>query len=851
MRDSLSCIQNVGWKVVRAEFAIKDRVKTGEKPFHFIFNDLVKQITHSITSCYSYTENIIYHLDDAFYKKHPKVGDVFFAEFIFTGKSIELADVWRKIFLQFFSEENRFHSLKLIKCHESVSRSFSEEWDNLPENIKNAEKLELDFISFYETNVTDKKLSATYIDSAVFTKQLRLRIKNMTGVEVPRIDESAYELDFSKWKFVQTPKDSVSQKGHKHLIGGCTGSLIIKGNLSSILPYIVLCSHLHTGGMKAFSQGYFKIKNPFQESMVIKLVNLDLMTEVYESVSMYAGHQKEDLQCLISDVVTGKYRPEPAKTFRIKDDKNKTREIEKSDVRDMILQKHLANILSERFENSTKKREEVIDFVKDAVDEGFFYCLETDIDDFLPSVDHEKLLGILEKAIPEHDSLITSLISKIIKRSVLDDRLEITPEKGLAVGSPLSQVLANIYLDSFDDAISELDIRYIRYNDDILIFTRSEKDARSAFYWIRDLLREIGLEPDIANTDVFHIDDGVGFLGYIFNSDGDIEQGGGINPYKKTLYISEPNCSVGISHNRIEVSRKSEVINSVPVSRISEVIVSSVSSISTHLISRMISEKIPFTMILPDGKNSVTVSKDRREDYETSASHYVHHKMLSDAEMLAVAKMVFELKAESYMVMMRKKKVKAEFFYNAQNIMRELDGAVTTSEVMGLEGVFARLVFERYREMIRVDGFNFDKRGRMETDRFNSLLNFASYILFGRIKSVLQIFGLNPYLGFLHSDKGRYASLAADIQEFYRAETEGFIINVVNRKEIQIEDFRKSSDGRYFLNYAAANRFRMKYEDVLLSTNRVGDVSIKDSITANIRMLKHWALEGDFYGFRL
>ncbi|MBI5418053.1 hypothetical protein HZA55_08945 [Candidatus Poribacteria bacterium] len=47
----------------------------------------------------------------------------------------------------------------------------------------------------------------------------------------------------------------------------------------------------------------------------------------------------------------------------------------------------------------------------------------------------------------------------------------------MAQGSPLSPILANLYLDSFDEYVQKLETVMVRYADDFVILTKSFEDA--------------------------------------------------------------------------------------------------------------------------------------------------------------------------------------------------------------------------------------------------------------------------------------------------------------------------------------------------------------------------------------
>lgn len=100
-------------------------------------------------------------------------------------------------------------------------------------------------------------------------------------------------------------------------------------------------------------------------------------------------------------------------------------------------------------------------------EEGTKYCLKVDIHKFYPNIDHAILKKLIRKKIK--DKQLLALLDLIID--------SIPNNKGVPIGSYLSQFLANFYLAYFDHWLKEeLRIKYvIRYMDDIVILHHSKE----------------------------------------------------------------------------------------------------------------------------------------------------------------------------------------------------------------------------------------------------------------------------------------------------------------------------------------------------------------------------------------
>ena len=83
----------------------------------------------------------------------------------------------------------------------------------------------------------------------------------------------------------------------------------------------------------------------------------------------------------------------------------------------------------------------------------------------------------------------------------MENGLEKATVTGVPQGGPLSVVCSNIYLDKLDKELEGRGLRFTRYADDVLIFTRSEKSAervmKSVCSWLE---RKLFLKVNAAKT---------------------------------------------------------------------------------------------------------------------------------------------------------------------------------------------------------------------------------------------------------------------------------------------------------------------------------------------------------------
>lgn len=129
--------------------------------------------------------------------------------------------------------------------------------------------------------------------------------------------------------------------------------------------------------------------------------------------------------------------------------------------------------------------------------------------------------------------------------------------------------------------------------------------------------------------------------------------------------------------------------------------------------------------------------------------------------------------------------------------LRRCKLSLTVEQTMGIEGEGAAIYFSVFNELLRGSGFVFTGRVRRPpTDPVNALLSFVYSLTTNECSSALQGVGLDPYVGFLHQDRPGRQSLALDLIEEFRASwADRFVLTLINRRQIKLDDFVTEASG--------------------------------------------------------
>jgi len=135
-----------------------------------------------------------------------------------------------------------------------------------------------------------------------------------------------------------------------------------------------------------------------------------------------------------------------------------------------------------------------------------------------------------------------------------------------------------------------------------------------------------------------------------------------------------------------------------------------------------------------------------------------------------------------------------------ENTMAGLDSLAGTIEecrgsIMGIEGSGGRIYFEALSALMP-DRFKFNGRSRNPAkDEFNTLLNYAYGVLYSNVEKACIIAGLDPYVGFIHTDHYNKKSLVFDLIENYRIWADETVVNLFASRKVKAELFDKIPNG--------------------------------------------------------
>ncbi|MBX3423209.1 MAG: CRISPR-associated endonuclease Cas1 [Pirellulaceae bacterium] len=275
---------------------------------------------------------------------------------------------------------------------------------------------------------------------------------------------------------------------------------------------------------------------------------------------------------------------------------------------------------------------------------------------------------------------------------------------------------------------------------------------------------------------------------------------------RRPLYLNTQGNHVGISAQVLKIKEKDKLIQEVRLNDLCQVNIFGNIQLTTQAIGALMTADIPVVYFSYGGwfhgmTQSVGLKNIlwRREQFRQADSNRF---------CLQLAKQLVKGKIRNQRTLLMRNHVEppeqALQFLKALTI--EVRRAESLAELLGVEGLAARVYFEHFNGMIKVGSdddrprqqngkhefrFDFERRNRRPPrDPINALLSLGYSLLAKDLTIAATSVGLDPFLGFYHQPRFGRPALALDLMEPFRPLiVDSAVLSAINQRMVTISDF--------------------------------------------------------------
>lgn len=279
-----------------------------------------------------------------------------------------------------------------------------------------------------------------------------------------------------------------------------------------------------------------------------------------------------------------------------------------------------------------------------------------------------------------------------------------------------------------------------------------------------------------------------------------------------TLYVTSENSHLALDGENIVILEDKQEIGRLPLHNLEGIVSFGYRGTSPALMGACAERNISLCYVSPQGKFLARVSGRtkgnvilREQQYESSFDEKISFSIAQNCIIGKVfnARWVLERAVRDHNLQIDVDRVK-EASEKLKNSLEYIKNCKSKEQLRGYEGEAASIYFSVFNELILQQKTNFVFGGRSKRppmDNVNAMLSFVYTLLTNQIVSALECVGLDPYIGYLHTERPGRVSLALDLIEELRAVlADRFVLSLINKKIVSKKNFKVMENGAVLMD---------------------------------------------------
>ncbi len=279
-----------------------------------------------------------------------------------------------------------------------------------------------------------------------------------------------------------------------------------------------------------------------------------------------------------------------------------------------------------------------------------------------------------------------------------------------------------------------------------------------------------------------------------------------------TLYVTSSDRYLSLDGENVVVLTEKQEVGRVPLHNLEAIVTFGFTGASPALMGACAKRNVAISFLAPSGRFLARVSGEERGNVLLRKKQYSWSENAEQSLELAKsfitgkifnARWVLERATRDHAMRVdvdRLKKVSGQL----KNALESVQDCKNMEILRGKEGEAASLYFSVFNELIlqQKEFFSFRQRNRRPPlDAVNAMLSFVYTLLMNMNLAALETVGLDPYVGFMHTDRPGRASLALDLMEEFRAVfADRFVISLINKRIVSPSGFYQKENGAVLMD---------------------------------------------------